>query len=1112
MPRDDLHYWPDLDDWAKGDAPRRILVVGAHELEPGEAELRRAPVLPLAVPMGSYRFTDATGVDVLVIADGESSEPMAAPYSRIEDRHPLAQARATFNHLWGSAEPVGPPSGFERGATVAIEGSGDVGVVTDVRWDGDRHRYTVNVMGASAIHSEEGLRLFRADSIDPHDWVMGPVSNASDVALLLTLTKLSHPLTDTIYSYLSSKTVFRPYQFRPVLKILSSTEPRLLIADEVGLGKTIEAGLIWTELEARSRSNRVLIVCPAALVLKWKAEMERRFNRRVRLVDRGGLDELVDLFRGGHDEIEWVGVVSLERLRTATQLEALQQVQPAFDLVIVDEAHYLRNQATRSFEAGELLSDWADALVFLSATPINLGEDDLFNLLRLLRPDEYEDKAIFQAQLEPNQIINGVAGALIESRTEPALLASTLERLGDLEFGAPLRSRPEYRELHALLKDSQQLSGDDIAEARRLLGRLHVLGSVVSRTRKVDVPDAKAVRQAVPIEVDWLPEERGFYEAVRAWTWARASALGVPPGFAMQMPLRQAASCIPVAVSKLEANEDFGFDFDDDDHLGVDEILEDADELDLTEIRQRATAMQELVGQGVDSKYSAFLQTLRGHRSGTDAQVMVFSFFVGTLEYLGRRLAADGFSVAVMHGQTPVEERARLMEDFRAGDFEVLLLSEVGSEGLDFEFCNVVVNYDLPWNPMRVEQRIGRVDRFGQQSEKIFVWNFHVPGTIETDILDRLYQRIGVFERSIGPLEPILRSPMVELQQTLFDPGLTEHQRKLRLDEIEVAVVERSKDLADLEQADGQLGAIDSLLVDGLDDGIDRGRFIGRREIEDLLRAYFRGTRAKLRLDQEGTGVLQGDEDLADQLVRAQVSRTGSRYSFTDLTDHLRNGDEIRVTTSNEHASRHDVELLSLRHPLVRAAVKALGESASHRKGRVGTMSIVDDGLVGSYLILCFLMQTTGAQPALELVTVAVDAHTGQIVPDVGDRLLAALATGEWSEGHGAIHEDLLAGVNVAVAEMHRIQEVTAERRRASNAAYVEARQAAVRSSTANKVARSQAQLEEQRNEAIRKLHKGRIRNLRADQDTRIAKLEDLRQVSVNVTPVAMVGLTVKAS
>src|SRR5690606_6445863 len=149
-----------------------------------------------------------------------------------------------------------------------------------------------------------------------------------------------------------------------------------------------------------------------------------------------------------------------------------------------------------------------------------------------------------------------------------------------------------------------------------------------------------------------------------------------------------------------------------------------------------------------------FIEGLATVRALGLRQVMVFSFFRRTLRYLYSRLTEEsGYRVRIMDGSVKMEDRARLMEQFREGQFDILLLSEVGSEGLDFEFCGALFNYDLPWNPMRVEQRIGRLDRIGQRHERIYIFNFHVPGTIETDIFQRLYDRIRVFEESIGELE-----------------------------------------------------------------------------------------------------------------------------------------------------------------------------------------------------------------------------------------------------------------------------------------------------------------------------------------------------------------------
>ena len=183
------------------------------------------------------------------------------------------------------------------------------------------------------------------------------------------------------------------------------------------------------------------------------------------------------------------------------------------------------------------------------------------------------------------------------------------------------------------------------------------------------------------------------------------------------------------------------------------------------------------------------------------------------------------------------------MRDFRAGRFEVLLLSQVGAEGLDFEFCNVLVNYDMPWNPMEVEQRIGRLDRFGQTHEKIFIYNMRVPGTIETDIFQRLYDRIDLFHASIGELEPILREEIGDVTRALLDPRLSAADRDEQIERMAVATEQRAQDLARLEQSRGVLAGIDTLLVDGLTEhGVGHGRYVGPTEIGTIVGELLRRT------------------------------------------------------------------------------------------------------------------------------------------------------------------------------------------------------------------------------------------------------------------------------
>ena len=383
---------------------QRVLLVGTGEVLDLPARDVRIAHPPGSIAANStYVFRSDSGVDLMVCRAGaQPADPFKGCESDLPDDHPLVRARGWFEYLWKQATPVGPAAKFQIGDYVKVAGSGQIGrVERQLRSDG-QNVYQVSIEGQVHRIGEDGLAPHNIDPDDVRSWLNTQPATAHALSVGLTLTKLTNPLTDTIYSYLSSKTVYRPYQFRPVLRLLGSQHQRLLIADEVGLGKTIEAGLIWTELEARNDGmNRVLIVCPAMLVPKWRDEMRRRFDRELTELDKVGMSNLVSILEAGDHDKQVFGVVSLERLRNKKLLANLNDLQPSFDLVIVDEAHYLRNASTLSYALGEVLSEWAETLLFLSATPLNLGNDDLFNLLNLLVQDDLETSGPSRSSSSP---------------------------------------------------------------------------------------------------------------------------------------------------------------------------------------------------------------------------------------------------------------------------------------------------------------------------------------------------------------------------------------------------------------------------------------------------------------------------------------------------------------------------------------------------------------------------------------------------------------------------------------------------------------------------------------------------------------------------------------
>lgn len=1097
MSDDDLLYRPPTagSDWLTALSPRTCLYVGPLGPGPDGAEVRviEPGAWSSVLRQGGYAYQIGGEWHTVVVVHGlEPGPPEGARYRFTRDGH-LVVARSLHEGQWALAgHGAIAPAAFALGDVVRPTGAPGYGRVRQVSPTSQGHRYHIEIDGMLRWYDEPALSPVDGDPADPRFWLAQPAADAAQLALTLTWTKLRHPLTDTLYSFASSKTVFRAYQFTPVLKLLSGSAGRLLIADEVGLGKTIEAGLIWSELEQRMPVQRALVVTPAPLTYKWRTEMERRFDRRLRILKPADLARFADRLARDPDT-ELHGIVSLESLRTADAvLERLTELQPRLDLVIVDEAHDLRNRGTRSHTVGTLLADWADYLVLLSATPLNLGSDDLYHLVSLLDEGTFGDRASFAAQLAPNAVLGEVARGLLRADPPPRelrdrlLTVSTVEGVGD---------RPEYAALCALLDTGTALPAADVAHARRLLTDLNLLGGVLTRTRKVDVPNAKAIREPRTIDVEWTEPERDFYDAVRTWYLRRAAATGVPPGFATQMPLRQAASCIPAAQEVLRHKDPGLFDGASEEDGPV-----DLGGLDLAVLTRPIT---------VDTKYDRLLAELLRARDSGLAQMMLFSFFRATLRYLAGRLG-EHFTVRVMDGSVAMDEREQIMRDFRAGKFEVLLLSQVGAEGLDFEFCNVLVNYDMPWNPMEVEQRIGRLDRFGQTHEKIFIYNMRVPGTIETDIFQRLYDRIDLFHSSIGELEPILREEMGEVTRALLDPRLSPDARDEQIERLAVATEQRAQDLARLEQSRGVLAGIDTLLVDGLtEEGLGHGRYVGPAEIAIIVGELLRRTDGSMtRPDGDGRFELRGSRRLASALLESRVPDGGSRHERARLAAMLRDEEPIAVTLSAHTASLADLDLLSSRHPLVRLSLDLLTEESLGLR-RFGVARIA--GVDTPHLVSIDLAATTGLRPLLELWATAVSLSTLDTDPTVGDALLTALADGSLrpADPSSTVDTERLVDVWSVAAAQAAARRSAVERTRADeNESLVDGRILAQLRSLDLKLSRAAEVLEANLDPAVRRLHEGRVRALRRRRDEIAPELHRRRGLTVTLQPVAVVLLT----
>jgi len=991
----DLTYHPVLADasafLAKASADRFLLVgTGLDDgqgLPDGFEAVEHCRQLSgdCSLPVGNYRFAGPEGIAVMLITKGESAGPPTLA-DRTETRsNSLEQAEAWFEHLWAEAALIPEPS-FQMNDLVNMVVDGREAQVRNRRFEDGAWRYAVRCDGRTRIVDEAAVSVADIDD-DPHEWIQRPVCAARQIAATLTRAKLIEHLTDMVYSFRATRTIYRPYQFRPVIKLLRTGRHRLLIADEVGLGKTIEAGLIWTEFDARGQADRVLVVCPSMLVAKWRAEMDERFGYEVTELDSDGLERVLTQMESDRLPPRFRAVCSLERLRRWEGLERLNDLAPRFDLIIVDEAHSFRNLGTMSHALGALLSDWSDALVFLSATPLNLGNADLFNLLQLLEPGEFDDLHALKSRLEPNAVLTRISTSLLDAGVDNSRRLSWLMSVHGLTFGPAVTQRREFTQLESLL-GADALDHQDIAEAKRLVAELHTLSSAINRTRKAEIDEEPTIREAHSIPVKPTEVERDFYQAVHEWQAERARRKGMALGFIGQMPLRLAGSCLPAMRDKVldEASAWADVLADPDDHEESSE-LDGVDDLDKPppDVVAAARALGD-----VDTKFDEFVGRL-AEVVEQGRKVLIFTFSRPTLAYLERRLTGR-FRVASLHGGVPSRARQGVIAEFRAGEFDLMLASRVASEGLDFEFCGAVINYDLPWNPMEVEQRIGRIDRFGQREEVIYVMNFHTPGTIESDIIERVHERIGVFSESIGEMEPILQSQLAGLQKVIYDFDLSDGQRARKIDQILAAVETKAQIRTEVEDAADYLNVLDNTEVDGFEDEvIKNGRYVGQPELVWLLEdwaASAPGATCELSEDRLWLR-FRGNATLEEHLLGVQAAGERSASEIAVLSADLRNEAEIHLCLDQETARRRGADLLSANHPLVLAALRA-PSTARCRFGSVSmAMSDIDPGF---YLVIVGVAHWSGVRSATEFWTAAADSSGYASGERPGDLVLAALA------------------------------------------------------------------------------------------------------------------------
>jgi superfamily II DNA or RNA helicase len=568
------------------------------------------------------------------------------------------------------------------------------------------------------------------------------ISSPDDIAYVAAAARVADALTqDVLLAPIESSVIPLPHQIRALSRAIANDRVRYLLADEVGLGKTIEAGLIMRELKLRGLVKRTLVIAPKGLVSQWVSEMRFHFGEAFQLVlpeDIKTLKRITPVTgsenqeKGNHDPdvlpvnawqmfsqvvVPMDSVKPLDKRRgwSAVQVGEYNRerfedlISAGWDLVIVDEAHRLggsTDQVAR-FKLGQGLAEASPYFLLLSATP-HQGKTDAFHrLVSLIDAQEFPDiSSVTRERVQPH-VIRTEKRRAIDAEGKP-LFKPRRTRLAPVSWEE--RHRNQQLLYEAVTEYVREGYNQAIREKRSYIGFLMIL------MQRLVVSSTSAIRTTLEKRLDVLaaPQE--------------------------QLPL------FPLTLEEEWA--------DLDGQEQVDVLLRTrlkALKNERAEVKLLLDAAARCEQTGPDAKAEALLDwlyRLQSEEGDPVLKVLVFTEFIPTQEMLQRFLTERGFSVVCLNGSMDMDERKRVQEAF-AKDVRILISTDAGGEGLNLQFCHVVINYDIPWNPMRLEQRIGRVDRIGQ-SHTVRAVNFVFEGSVEHRVREVLEQKLAVIFEEFG--------------------------------------------------------------------------------------------------------------------------------------------------------------------------------------------------------------------------------------------------------------------------------------------------------------------------------------------------------------------------
>jgi len=488
-----------------------------------------------------------------------------------------------------------------------------------------------------------------------------------------------------------------------------------------------------------------------------------------------------------------------------------------------------------------------------------------------------------------------------------------------------------------------------------------------------------------------------------------------------------------------------------------------------------------------------------------EVKILVFSYFRDTINFLNKKLKERNIYCHAMHGGYSVDDRNHYIEEFRSNpSIRVLLTSDVGAEGLDFQFCSVMFNYDLPWNPMKVEQRIGRIDRFGQEAPLIRIYNLVLQNTIEERILIKLYDRINIFKQSIGDIEEILGQEILALTNEIFSSKLSPAQEQEKLEQILQNIVRRKEDLEEFEEKRLHFLGQEAIFESEVEHTVENGRFLSDREIFQLVDGYINAIDQESKLKpNEGndeTYCLYLRDDLEKKVRSYIYSQRGGDQTAQSFLRRLIPGAQIPITFSQKIAyERKLLEFITPKHPLAAASINYWHERHQNIK-HISRFCITTDKVSpGVFTYFIYTINSTGVNPDTHLVPIVINNNNHQINKDLSRRLLRLIQTealGSWNQKTKCISDEICNNIaqNEISNECVRLKEEISK----SNQQLLNARRSSLEQSYLAKKISVENRLTSNMNEKIGRMLRGQLRNMETKFLGKIAELDLKTEVIVS--------------